>query len=116
MCQIQYEIRVQLFEKKPTGSLQTILEKGMKVRVVPSTKEEPPLNITDNNAEFYMRKEKSVKKGVLRKNLSRIVIAAAQPKALRLTAPQSSLTSDKDTTPTAMATLNICFDPVDENQ
>lgn len=114
MVQIQYGVRVKLSRKCPTGgTMSTLLERSRKVRVIPASEEQAPLDVLDDSQEYRMRKEKDVKKGALRGKLGRLVMTAAQPRPFRL--PQ--MHSEQQQQPaTTTATVHLRFDPVDEMQ
>ncbi|WEW61990.1 hypothetical protein PRK78_007490 [Emydomyces testavorans] len=110
MCRIQYQICARLLKIDQTdGALRPIAHAVKKVRIVPATDEEPPLDVSADSEEFCMRSEKVVKKGALWKKFGRIAIAAAQPKAFRLPPIHSS--DSEDAPPTTMTKLHIRFDP-----
>ncbi|KMU79387.1 hypothetical protein CISG_07791 [Coccidioides immitis RMSCC 3703] len=116
MCQIQYKIRARVarFDLPEDQPPKTLVEVVRKVRIVPATDEEPPLDVADSNEEFRMRSEKIVKKGTLRKKFGRIAVAAAQPKPFRLPSVHSE--SSENVSPATMATLHVRFDPDHEHQ
>ncbi|OJD24982.1 hypothetical protein ACJ73_03650 [Blastomyces percursus] len=110
MTQIQYAIRAQVFKAAVNTSLKVLVDTRHKVRVIPAVDQAPPLNVPDDSEEYRIRKEKDVKKGALRGKLGRIVMAAAQPKAIPVPA------STAEGTPSTMVTLHLRFDPTGENQ
>ncbi|KAI1990899.1 hypothetical protein LOZ54_002290 [Ophidiomyces ophidiicola] len=115
MCQVQYQIRARLIRfEQADFAPKTIVDVGKKVRIIPATDEEPPLDVSGDSREFCMRKEKTVKKGALRKRTGRIAIAAAQPKAFRLPPVRSAIS--ETTQPSTMVKLHIRFDPENELQ
>ncbi|EEP78184.1 predicted protein [Uncinocarpus reesii 1704] len=112
MCQTQYQIRVKVQKLAPFDSVpRTLVDTGKKIRIIPATDEEPPLEVSADSEEFCMRAEKDAKKGALRKKFGRIAVAAAQPKAFRLPPVLS-----EDDPSTTMATLHLRFDPDNEHQ
>ncbi|KAL1957340.1 hypothetical protein VTO42DRAFT_6129 [Malbranchea cinnamomea] len=116
MVQIQYGVRVKISKINPTdGKMQTLLERGKKVRIIPATEEQPPLDVLDGNQEYRMRKEKDVKKGALRGKLGCLVMTAAQPKPFHLPPLHASSNSEQQPA-TTTATVHLRFDPVDEKQ
>lgn len=89
----------------------TIVAKARKVRIVPAVEEQPPLSIDDDNKDFNLRKEKKLRKGLLKGKLGTLVMEAAQPASFRLPAPDAE-SSEPITT---MATVMLRFDPVEAN-
>ncbi|KLJ11703.1 hypothetical protein EMPG_13125 [Blastomyces silverae] len=115
MMQIQYAIRAQIFKASPVdASLKVLVDTRQKVRVIPAVDQAPPLSVPDDSEEYRIRKEKDVKKGALRGKIGRIVMAAAQPKAIPV--PASTATQPAEGTPSTMVTLHLRFDPTNENQ
>ncbi|EEH16770.2 hypothetical protein PABG_06857 [Paracoccidioides brasiliensis Pb03] len=118
VAQIQYAVRAQLSKASSVDdSPKVFVDAKQKVLIIPATDEAPPLNILDDNEEYCMRKEKDVKKGALRGKIGRIVMAAAQPKALRIPASAAAdAAGSEECVPTTMATVHLRFDPVNEDQ
>ncbi|KAK2861251.1 hypothetical protein FQN49_004396 [Arthroderma sp. PD_2] len=122
MVQIQYTIRAKLLKSNPaSGTLRTVVDQGKKVRIIPATDVEPPLDVSDNSVEYRLRSEKSVKRGALRGKLGRIAMAAQQPKPFHLPpihhpGSEETATSEEQETPSTMVKVHIRFDPADENQ
>ncbi|KAG5295558.1 arrestin [Histoplasma capsulatum G186AR] len=116
MTQIQYAVRAQVFKKCPEDdSFKVMVDAKEKVRFIPAMDQAPPLSVPDDSEEFQMRKEKDVKKGSLRGKIGRIVMAAAQPKAIPV--PTSSTTTQSiEDTPSTMVTVHLRFDPTNEEQ
>ncbi|PGH36442.1 hypothetical protein GX50_00778 [[Emmonsia] crescens] len=116
MTQIQYAIRAQVFKASPAdASLKVVVDAKRKVRVIPAMDQAPPLSVSDDSEEYRMRKEKDVKKGALRGKLGRIVMAAAQPKAIPVPASATTARSP-ESIPSTMATVHLRFDPTNEDQ
>ncbi|KAF7178353.1 hypothetical protein CNMCM7691_007043 [Aspergillus felis] len=102
MCQISYMIRVVVH-----GARKPLASAGKKVRIIPTVDEEPPLNVSEGEDGYRTRKEKDVKRGLMRGKLGRLVVAASQPKPVQLTPPQCET---KDSVGT-VATIHLRFDP-----
>ncbi|KAG2417995.1 hypothetical protein HFD88_001095 [Aspergillus terreus] len=110
MCCIAYLVRASVTHRPSADAdRKTLASTGKKVRILPAVDEEPPLNIADNEDVYTLRKEKSVKRGLMRGKMGRLVVAAAQPKPLQLSAPGEA--SDSDSVSSA-ATVHLRFDPV----
>lgn len=113
MTKISYLIRARVAKQCPVGEgLRTMADAAKKVRIVPATEEQPPLDVSECNQDYCLRKEKDVRRGLLRGKLGRLVMEAAQPKALKLPPPQT----ESCCPPTTMARVNLRFDPIDEDQ
>jgi hypothetical protein len=122
MVRIQYAIRAKLLKHSPLDEtkMRTVTEKALRLRIIPASEENPPLNVTDDSEEYCMRKEKEVKRGPLRSgNVGRLTVVAAQPRPFKLQRVQRSgneaAESDEDVSSTA-TTLRVRFDPADEKQ
>ncbi|GAB7366159.1 hypothetical protein MBLNU230_g7721t1 [Neophaeotheca triangularis] len=119
MASVRYGIFAKLIRNKPSdeGNIKTnIATKAKRVRVIPATAEQPPVNVDGPDNDYVMRKEKSVKKGLLKNKLGRITMEAQQPKSFTLPVPRSSseATSEGDDQVTTLATIMLRFDPADE--
>ena len=113
MGSIAYAIRCRVTKGRGrTGRLLPLAEATKKLRIIPAVQEEPPMNVSGGSEDDYrLRKEKSVKKGIFRGKLGRLVAESAQPNSLRL--PQVRA---KESCPvTTMASVNIRFDPAGED-
>ncbi|PLB41034.1 arrestin (or S-antigen), N-terminal domain protein [Aspergillus candidus] len=110
MCRVSYVIRVVVNRRSNSSrnDTKTLVSAGKKVRVVPVIDEEPPLNFTDQDSVYCTRREKDVKRGLMRSKLGRLVVTASQPKPVRLSPPNGA---DSDIVSTA-ATVHLRFDPV----
>lgn len=121
MASVRYAIFAKLIRNKPTdeGSVKTqIATKARRVRVIPAAAEQPPVNIDGPENDYIMRKEKSVKKGLLKNKIGRIVMETQQPKSFCLPAPRRStepLVEGEDQV-TTLAKIMLRFDPADETQ
>ncbi|KAL4892732.1 hypothetical protein BDV59DRAFT_39665 [Aspergillus ambiguus] len=109
MCCIAYLIRASVVRKHPSErTSKTLVSAGKKVRIIPVVEEEPPLNIADNEDVYCMRKEKSVKRGLMRGKMGRLVVTSTQPKPVQLSPPDSEATDSIS----SAATVHLRFDPV----
>lgn len=113
MGSISYAIKIRLTSGRgSTGKHLIMAETTKKLCVIPAVEEDPPLNVEGGLMDDYrLRKEKSIKKGIFRQTLGRLTMESAQPKSLRL----PSIRSESCCAVTTMATVNIRFDPVNEN-
>ncbi|PWY88347.1 hypothetical protein BO70DRAFT_359787 [Aspergillus heteromorphus CBS 117.55] len=114
MCRIAYLVRVTLQKKPaaPNAAPATLASVGKKVRIIPTVDEEPPLNVSDDEGLYCMRKEKDVKRGFMRGKLGRLVVAAAQPKPVQLSPPGEDNNGDGCDSVNTVATVHLRFDPV----
>ena len=113
MASIRYGIFARLTKNKIDRDeviRATIVAKAKRLRVMPAVNEQPPLDIYDQNSEFIPRKERTVRKGVLKGKLGTLVVETSQPPSMRLQARNSQ---SSDTTSTVNIMLR--FDPADEN-
>ena len=110
---ISYALKVRITKGRgPRGKHLIINEESRKLRVVPARPELPPLNVRGGQADDYrLRKEKDIKKGMLKGKLGRLVMESFQPKSLRLPPVRASVHCPI----TTMATINVRFDPANEN-
>ena len=115
MASVRYGIFARLTKYKLNATNDEMVKislasKARKLRVIPAADEQPPLVAPDEESDYTMRKEKSIRKGVLKGKLGSLVIEAAQPQSLRIKAPGQT-----DCEATTMATLMLRFDPLEEN-
>ncbi|KAK5689666.1 hypothetical protein LTR17_026183 [Elasticomyces elasticus] len=82
-----------------------------RLRIVPAMQEQPPLDAGGEKSDYTMRREKTIRKGMLKGKLGSLVIETAQPQCLRL---GSNVNSDC-TGITTMLTVMLRFDPANEN-
>ncbi|PNS21226.1 hypothetical protein CAC42_1005 [Sphaceloma murrayae] len=108
MARIRYAIVAELQESDSNGTSSEPIVKAKKVRILPAIDEKPPLTV-DNDADYRLRCEKDIRKGILKSRLGHLVVEAAQPRALRVRSHLSSATVPD----ASVATLNLRFDPVD---
>lgn len=88
----------------------SVASKARRLRVIPATDEMPPLDVRSEETEYIMRKERSIRKGMLKGKAGTLVMEAAQPQSLRLR--HSNNTEARTTT---MATVMLRFDPAEDN-
>jgi hypothetical protein len=109
MSEITYAINVHVSRHRDSDDSDvTLIEKGRKIRIIPASGEAPPLSI-GSNSEYLVRKERGLRKGLLKGKLGRLTMEAVQPQSLRLAPPKSVPTSPT----TTMAKINLRFDPAD---
>ena len=113
MASVRYGIFAKITELR-TKSNDTwrciVASKARRLRVIPRIEEEPPLDVHEEDGEYTMRREKSIRKGMLKGKLGTLVIEAAQPQGLHL----KSFGNPEDR-PTTMATVMLRFDPTDDS-
>ncbi|QIW98105.1 hypothetical protein AMS68_003623 [Peltaster fructicola] len=111
MASIRYGVYAKISTVKPGQSQRTtIVAKARKVRIIPAVDELPPVNV-EGNSDITMRKEKKLRKGLLKGKLGTLVMEAAQPASFKLPAPDAE-SGDRITT---MATVLLRFDPQESN-
>ena len=113
MGSIAYAIKCRLTSGRgPTGKIRILTENSKKLRIIPAVSEAPPLSVEGGMKDDYkLRKEKSIRKGLFKSKLGRLVMESVQPTSLRL----PPVRSNSDCPVTTMATVNVRFDPADEN-
>jgi hypothetical protein len=110
MGKVNYVIRVQVVRRREEDSREVVLVDSTRaIRVIPAQAEAAPLNVGAEDEHFVLSKTKALKKGVFSGKLGKVTVSAAQPAAIILPAPSSSV----DTPATTMATVNLRFDPHD---
>ncbi|KJX97709.1 arrestin (or S-antigen) like protein [Zymoseptoria brevis] len=114
MASIRYGVFARVSKNKTDAEAEskpiTIASKAKRLRVIPAHDEQPPLDVDGKDSEYTMRKERSIRKGVLKGKLGTLVMDANQPPSMVL---QSHPTSDKQTT--SRATIQLRFDPADSS-
>lgn len=86
----------------------TIVNKAKKLRVIPASAEQPPLD-TSADSEYVTRKERLLRKGVLKGKLGTLVVEAMEPPTMHM---QARARPNEPTT--SMATITLRFDPAEE--
>ena len=90
----------------------SLASKARKLRINPAADEEPPLDAGGQDSEYVLRKEKALRKGMLKGKLGILVMEASQPPSFRMK-PTSN--SDAESRTTTKATVTLRFDPSDKN-
>lgn len=113
MSSIAYTLRCRITNGRgASGKHKILVEGSKKLRIIPAVPEEPPLHVEDVSSDTYkLRKEKTIKKGLFKGKLGRLVMESIQPKSLR----QPPVRSECGCNVTTMATANLRFDPADES-
>lgn len=115
MAKILYSIKVQVLRAHPADdTLLVIVEASKKLRVKPAFEEQPPLDldIYGKHEDYCLRLEKTIRKGMLKGKLGKLVMEASQPKGFRLPAVPAGAPIPAVST---KVKLSLRFDPVDEN-
>ncbi|GAB1741023.1 hypothetical protein NU219Hw_g6275t1 [Hortaea werneckii] len=115
MASVRYGVFAKISKVKSTeegASRVSLASRAKKLRISPAVDEEPPLDAGGKDSEYVMRKEKMMRKGMLKGKLGTLVMEASQPPSLRMK-PNSNHDSESRTT--TMATVMLRFDPADEN-
>ena len=113
MASVRYGIFAKISELRVKGDETwrcTVVSKARRLRVIPTVEEQPPLDVHQEDGEYTMRKEKTIRKGMLKGKLGTLVMEAAQPQALRLKS-----FNNPDERLTTMATVMLRFDPLDDS-
>lgn len=114
MARVSYAIRVKLGKTRELdGAAILLAEKSRKVRVTPAFPEQPPLpSSADGDADYRLRQEKSIKKGMFGSRLGRLTMQAAQPAPFHL--PASTGASPAEPV-TGVAKIALRFDPAEKH-
>ncbi|KAI7579472.1 hypothetical protein D0869_07105 [Hortaea werneckii] len=115
MASVRYGVFAKISKVKSTdegASRVSLASRAKKLRISPAVDEEPPLDAGGKDSEYVMRKEKMMRKGMLKGKLGTLVMEASQPPSLRMK-PNSNRDSESRTT--TMATVMLRFDPADEH-
>jgi hypothetical protein len=108
MSRISYHVRVKIVKKTQSGKFVEIADKAIRVRLVPTRQEAPPMDLSHENKEYELRKEKDVRKGLFKiGKIGRLSAETTQPRGLRLPPPRVKSIVPVST----MATINLRFDP-----
>jgi hypothetical protein len=113
MASVRYGVFVKITELRTKGDdawRSAIASKARRLRVIPAVEEQPPLDVHVEDGEYLLRKEKSIRKGLLKSKIGSLVMTAAQPQAFKMRSynnPESRMST--------MATVMLRFDPLDEN-
>ena len=111
MASVRYGIFVKITELKYKGEdawRAVIASKARRLRVIPAVEEQPPLHVQKEDGEYVMRREKTVRKGLLKGKLGSLVMEAGQPSALHIKSYDNP-----EARSTTMATVMLRFDPLD---
>ncbi|KAL1991113.1 hypothetical protein VTN49DRAFT_5617 [Thermomyces lanuginosus] len=121
---ISYMIRATIRKKSNSSSsssdavanstFRTIAAVAKKVRIIPKTHEQPLLDktlIDDFDSDYSLRKEKEVRRGLLRGKMGRLTVEAAQPKALEVPSSRRKTSNDDDSEASTSVSLHLRFDP-----
>ncbi|PIB02899.1 hypothetical protein CB0940_12004 [Cercospora beticola] len=87
-----------------------IANKARRVRVIPATEEQPPLDIDTDDKEYCIRRERVIRKGVLQAKAGTLVMEAIQPPAILMRARSNSSTPAMSS-----ARVSLRFDPADKH-
>lgn len=110
MARIWYSVRARITRNRSSdGKPMPVAEKSRKIRVVPATEDQPPVEIDGTDDEYCMRKEKNIRKGFLNTKTGRLAIETRQPNSLSLAPPNGD--PNKPEIPTTVASLVLRFDP-----
>ncbi|KAF2155272.1 hypothetical protein K461DRAFT_253492 [Myriangium duriaei CBS 260.36] len=110
MARIKYCVSVTLRESPKHENIpEQPIEKTKLVRILPAVEENPPMDTEGPDCDYVLRHEKDIRKGVFKGKLGRLVIEAAQPKAMCI----PSYKSEDQTPESTMVTVNLRFDPAD---
>jgi len=110
MASIRYGVFAKISKNKEHGgeNVRTTIEsKAKQLRVLPVRSEEPPLDTEGKDSEYIMRKERTIRKGVLKGKLGTIIMEAVQP-------PGTALREESGSHSNSTAVIRLRFDPNDD--
>ncbi|KAK8162222.1 hypothetical protein IWX90DRAFT_237580 [Phyllosticta citrichinensis] len=111
MAKVSYKINVRITRDRQTDEPPVcVVESSKKIRVKPAFEEQPPLAMDPKDSSYRLREEKTIRKGMLKSKLGRLVIETQQPRGLCLPGPRN--TEYGPITSSAKVTLR--FDPADD--
>ncbi|KAL9620864.1 MAG: hypothetical protein Q9160_004645 [Pyrenula sp. 1 TL-2023] len=117
MARVRYSIRVKVVKQRmlnhDTSEQIVVASQSLRLRILPAKDEEPPMNVAEDDDDYTLRKEKDVRKGLLKLGkIGRLVAEASQPRSLQLHPLRST-----DTSPvTTSTTISLRFDPACPDQ
>ncbi|KAE9993497.1 hypothetical protein EG327_004751 [Venturia inaequalis] len=111
MTKITYGIKVKLL-KDEGEETNTIVEATKRLRIKPAFEEHPPIDIDGTHEDYCHRQEKTIRKGIWKGKLGRLVIEASQPKSFHLPAVPPGEAIPAVST---MAKVVLRFDPASES-
>lgn len=83
MAEVEYAIKARVFREEELGGKKIkVMEASQRIRVLPASVEEPPLNLTKHDKLYALSKSKTLKKNILSGKLGRLTAEAAQPPAV----------------------------------
>jgi hypothetical protein len=132
MARVSYFIKARLIKTKElshdTEEEVTISERVRKIRVKPAYEEAPPLDIEENapsyttgrtrideRAEYNLRAEKVVKKGLFKGKAGRLSAEATQPASIHLPFVEADRRDSIHSPVSTMARVRVRFDPAEDN-
>lgn len=114
MTRIVYSVSVELYRDHPNDGTQIVFaEATKKLRIKPAFEEKPPidLDIYGKHEDYSLRQEKTMRKGMLKGKLGRLVMETSQPSAFKLPAISPGMSHEPVTTKVKIA---LRFDPTEE--
>ncbi|KAI5359439.1 putative arrestin-like protein [Septoria linicola] len=113
MASTRYGVHVRVCKAKLVDeeiTRRNIANKARRVRVIPATEEQPPLDIDSDDKEYSIRREKVVRKGVLHAKAGTMVMEAIQPPAIRMRSR-----GDPEKPAMSNAKIMLRYDPADKH-
>jgi len=112
MASIRYGVFARILRFKTVNGEtypSNLASKVRKVRVMPVVDDEPPLVVGGEESDYVMRRERTIRKSVLKGKLGMLVMEAVQPQSLRI-----EISANPDSRTTTVVTINLRFDPTDD--
>lgn len=115
MAKISYSITARVTRVFHSDELEhNIATASKKVLIKPALEEQPPLSVDEKSEEYRLRQEKTIRKGMLKGKLGKIVVEAEQPRSFHIPARNPDHASDIEPISTK-AKIRLRFDPADRN-
>lgn len=107
MTRISYGITVKILKRRDSDNqIVTLSEHTRKVRILPAYEDLPPAMVDDADKDLALRKERTIRKGLLKGKLGRLIVEAQQP------SPLQTITNAA-CPPATVVPVTVTFYPVD---
>lgn len=105
MARVEYVVKARVAEQPELGGRPIkIMEASHLINVLPSSVEDPPMNITSHDKLYVLNKSKKIRKNLFSAKQGRVTATALQPAAIRLSPDGRSVSE-------GTAVIDLRFDP-----
>ncbi|KAH6672785.1 arrestin [Plectosphaerella plurivora] len=85
MARVEYIVKARVVEQPELGGRPfKVMEANHLINVLPTSVEDPPINITSQDRQYCLSKSKKVRKNIFSAKQGRVTATASQPAAIRL--------------------------------